>query len=174
MHTFAENLSKNNSIPGYHIQQKVYYCEEAIKSKCLSNKNARCISGFLSSYNNEPGVSIIDRLSYELSALEEEKKLRKSSLHKPNMESKSHLYQDATGKCFRQSILECSPAEVTCFSDALKEVIVKLGFTNYKITPIALKHIERTITPASFFTPIKVTDKAVGSPCYMFYIEIRW
>lgn len=175
MSTFAESLSQGSKkTASHHIRQNVLYCADAIKHKCLDNRSSRYISGFISSYNNEPPVTIVDRLSYEPSAAEAEKIFRKSTLHKPSMESKSHLYQDSTGKCFRQPILECSSEDVPFFSNALKEVILNLGFSKYKVTPIALKHVERTITPASIFSPVKVIDKTIGSPCYMFHIEIRW
>ena len=175
MPTFAESLSqgRNNTV-SCHIRQNALFYANAIKYKCLSNQSARCVSGFISSHNNEPSVSIIDRLSYAPSASEAEKKYQKSSLHKPSMVSKSHLYQDTTGKCFGNSVLTCTSAEVNCYTDALKEVVLGLGFTKYKITPHALKHIERTTTPATLFTPVKVVDKVVGLPCYMFHIEIRW
>ena len=175
MSTFAQSLAQENKkTTPHHIQQNVLYCASAIKHKCLDNRSTGYISGFISSYNNEPAVNIIDKLSYEPTAAEMEKKLRKSTLCKPSMESRTHLYQDSTGKCFRQPMLTCSPDDAIFFSDALKKAIKDLGFMNYAVTPIVLKHIERTITPASIFSPIKVIDKTVGSPCYMFHIELRW
>ena len=176
MPTFADTLLQGqNDAFTYaraEVRQNAEYWEQAIRTKCTANRNSRYISGFLQQYFSGESACIIDKPGEICSAQDFEKSLKKK-LEKPVSVHKQLHYQDTAGKNISTGIYTCSPENSSYFHNALNQIIANLGFSNYRVTLVPLKRVERTITPASLFSPIQVTDKIVGS-CYAFHIEIRW
>jgi len=154
------------------IQELVTLCTQAVRNSCLSDPEAKHLSGVFDNYEQAPSVRTI---SYIFSAVEEEKMYRANPRNRPLKITKRIVYQEVGGKHFYcPEPIVLRHAEIKAFHAALQNALEELGFTRCQLTPVAIQKTQRSVIPATKLVKTRVSDVVLGELMYMIKADLCW